>query len=282
MKELQLVNERSILKKLSGKNSNDIYNFYSTCNEVILGKKIKDKGFEIQYEKSFGKLIPDWCVSKNGVNIIIDVKSLFPTRKDINKHQFQDQLSSSIKGIKKNIYVRIRIAEDISDYDSINIEQNKIEFEKWLKKNMNQGQIFKYENIIIEIVKIDTNYDHICVSMPGGIIDIDDRRLFASETLNKANRYREIIENLGMSFILAIFNHPLNGLDYEDVQKLLYGPSLYNETYNKEYSILSGIFYNLEYRDLISGVLWIESESSELKYFHNYVHDRILEELFLN
>ena len=118
--------------------------------------------------------------------------------------------------------------------------------------------------------------------MPGGIIDIDDRRLFASETLNKANRYREIIENLGMSFILAIFNHPLNGLDYEDVQKLLYGPSLYNETYNKEYSILSGIFYNLEYRDLISGVLWIESESSELKYFHNYVHDRILEELFLN
>lgn len=279
VRDLQLDNEKALLKRLLGTNNNDKLNYKATINEIIIGHKLKQKGFKIAYEKDFNGLKPDWFIEKNNQQFIVEVKSLNMTRKDINKHEFQTKLMKSIESIERNIYVKIIFEKEYFDFGKIDIEKIRNDFKDWLDYNCQINQIFKTDNIIFKITKTDTNINHICVFLHGGGIDIDERRLFSSSTLNKSTKYKDIVRNFQVPFILAIFNQPLNGIETEDLTKLLYGPWIYDITFEIDYSKMSGIFYDSDYKDLITGVYWIEHENSDLKYFHNYYHDKELKRL---
>lgn len=264
-------NKNRILKNLKTQNSKS--NFLSTVSEIKFGELFTKLNFTIEYEKKYkNKQTPDWTLFSNNLNVICEVYRLGKSEKDQVYSDFENEIKEVLGKLEYNYFIRIDFFENDFDIQSFDTFVVIAEVKEWLCKSdkVIGDKIIVNTNFEFEIIKTNTNVNHLCFIGPAKSIDYKPHKLKQlkhlsdNEITKKLKKYNDIISDENLAFIICISIDFVSGFDITDfteyflgmgVENIDYGNSLYeNEEFKNWGSTWTelGEFYN---NPQLSGIL---------------------------
>lgn len=251
-----LSNSKAIKGKMQSKNSKDYLNLLAVIDELRIGAFLSEIE-TVKYDFNINGKTPDWYIPKT--NTIVEVRGTNQIEKDLIRDRFETKLKENIQKIKGSFFVSIQYDsdEDVSFFTSFDSEDFILKFSVWFSKNCRYGNIFSYKRVQITILEKENDLEYLEVLMGNlNFINIDTRKL-KNIIDEKLKNYKELIANEKKEFIIAIVSDVKNGLREIDLQNLLYGSSVFNQILKTKYSIMNGLYYNTEYGEYISGIIFM-------------------------
>ncbi|QNA44958.1 hypothetical protein [Lacibacter sediminis] len=274
---LERIDEKSrkkFIKKL--KREKDKSNFIAIVTELQCYEFFFNSGFKVEFERGYSvgskRLTPDFTISKNGQDAIVEVVRLNPTEKDSKRNNFESLLMEGIEELKKKCVIKIDFINEYFDEDLYDIKSIVNDLEIWLEQSFYlNSKITLCDNFRFEIIDINDIYDHACVYGNFNSIDIDPRRLKSDKSLfvSKLEKYDELIQHYNLPYVVFIKIDFHAGINENEMFWTMYGDSLLYDHLNKRESALNGLFYaNKIGKENVSGVLLIVG--SKASYYKNF------------
>jgi len=267
-----LSNSKAIKRKIRSKNSKHYLNLRAVIDELRVGAFISEIE-SVEYDFNINGKTPDWYAKET--NSIIEVRGTNQIEKDLIREQFEDCLKNNIQRIKGKFFVSVNFDGDanVEYFKSFNHEDFIKDFSDWFLNNDKAECFFECNGVKITILEEDTGLECLEVGLGNlNFINIDTRKL-KNIIDEKLKNYKELIRTEKSEFIIAIVSDVKNGLREIDLQKLLYGPSIFNQISDTNYSSLNGLYYNQDYGDYISGVIFL-IRGQKPCFFKNHSHTK--------
>jgi hypothetical protein len=248
--------------------------FLSKISEANFGFFFFPFASSFKEEPLIGGKTPDWAITINGQEIIVEVLRLNASAEDQKNLDFMDSFIEKMKEIKIGAFLSFTV-EDNVNVEDISLENARDEIEKWLlKRRLTHESFVLFNQIEIKFLQYSDDVSYVCFMGMGGQINFDYRRLRAdnSPLLKKATKYSEIIENRNMPYIICIYLDFHTWFDKRDLFRCLYGSSCEDATqFPFAFStIIKDALYYTSDRPLknVSGILLRQQDDHF--YFHNF------------
>lgn len=268
------VSKKKFVKKL--RNEKDKNNFLSMLAELSFYEFFAKLGFEVSYDKTYGKPTPDLTIVKDKSQIIVEVVKLNPTEKDMMRNDFENCLFDEVQNIKVGCWLEMRFKDEYFDVNLYDKETIVKKLSEWIVYNCKEGnQITIENNFTFKIIRVDSKYDHVCLMGNSNSIDIDERRLNAdnSRFIQKIGKYGGLIDNLSLPYILCIKIDFHAAIGEKDMFWTLYGDLVFHFNYQICHSELNGVYYLNVLSKNLSGVFLLVGD--KFFYFHNFKENRL-------
>jgi hypothetical protein len=217
---LQKDEQMKIISKINGKKT-----FVNTLNELVVGLKMKQLGYNVNYEKTIAGLTPDWFIhcKTSMPGFIIEVVNVNPSKKEKNKdHMFKD-LISRILNIEGDYVIKIiQIEDEVILNESLNKEVAN-DLRKWIK---NQNPIVGQKKVIrpFEFETIGHNKKYSRVQNIGPYTgDWAPINLLKESIEEKVSKYNHLARQNMLPLVIAVIADFHIGLSEEDFDDVLRG-----------------------------------------------------------
>jgi|GEM_PF-4026533 len=128
-------------------------------------------------------------------------------------------------------------------------------------------------NVIVEVARLKDSQeieqqmqkDHQSGTIGFHVLGSKPQRLYNNVISRKTNKYIDLLQSNGYSFIIGIYNTPVSGVRISDAAQLLHGRSIkYQYSGHIEVDRTETIFYSESFPDtksVLNGVLWLNQPS---------------------
>jgi hypothetical protein len=255
-------------------------NIDGALDELIIGYFMIMQGYQVEYEKAFSNLTPDWYVKTN-IDVPNFVIELFS--KDISKAKESQlkqvgELTKRLQQIQCPIVLNMQIKnESIILNQKIN-KEIAYKVEQWLvQHNPHNDEYFELHGISFIVGSHDNELEHLLVLGPF-LSDMVNPIPLRVKIEQKIRRYKEIILSEKLPFVIGASADFLTALGIDDLTDVLYGTCVLHVRYNKATKEIlerrngrknNGLFAE---KPLLSAVIWLvnyDFDKWKISIFHN-------------
>lgn len=256
--------------------------FLSKITETHFGLFFSPFASAIKEEPKIHGKTPDWSITINDQEVILEVLRLNASESDQKGLDFMDNFIEKMKEIKIGAFLSFSHENNIG-VTEISLETCKENIENWLQTARKTGETFELTNgLEIKFLQYSDKFSYVCFMGMGSQIKYDYRRLYANNSplLKKANKYLDIINKYNLPYVICIYLDFHTWFDKEDLFSCLYGSSCEDATqFPSAFStIIEDALYYSSGRLLknVSGILLRQSDVHT--YFHNFSGENKLDE----
>lgn len=237
------INKKRILKNL--KTHQNKNNFLSTIAEVKFGELFTKLNFEIEYDKKYyNKQTPDWSLIYENSVAICEVYRLGKSKKDQIYCDFENQIKEVLVKLRYNYFIKINFFDEDIDLSKFNTNIIINEVEDWLRKSTKVigDRIIVNTNFEFEVIKTNTNVNHLCFIGPAKSIDYKPHKLKQVEYLNdneitkKLKKYNNVILKENLAYFICVSVDFVSGFDIADFSEFFLGMGVENIDYGTPFN----------------------------------------------
>lgn len=230
-----VANKKRILKNLKSTKQKNI--FLSTVAEIKFGELFNSLNLEIEYEKKFyTKQTPDWSLNFENSIAICEVYRLGKSEKDEIFSNFENQIRELLEKLQYNYFIKIHLFNEDFDITKFEVEIIINELKSWLKSSSKivGDKVIICDLFVFEIIKVNTNINHICSIGPAKSIDYKPQKLKQIDNLReneiskKLKKYNEIISKEELAYFICVYIDFISGFDIEDFKEYFLGIGVEN------------------------------------------------------
>jgi len=271
------------------RNETDQVSFLSTISEVRFAQFFDPCATSMIHEGRINGTTPDWLITMNEQQVLMEVARLNPSERDKVELDFEDAFFDAMHTIQFGCWLRFTYDEYLIDRQSINIMECKQAVAEWLVEPREINDMLQLPSTIqIQLIQINKELGHVCLSGGGGTVHFDYRRLYSdnSALMRKAKKYGALIDKYNFPYIVCLHIDFNTWFSEQDLYGALYGLSTGYYGRNDEVihsTLIENAIYSSPGCPLrnVSGIL--TSLNGNYTYFHNYSNTRLNEanKLFL-
>ncbi len=249
--------------------------FSQAYHELVVGSVLRNLGLRTEFEKDFCGFTPDWFVSSEDGSESFIVEVFTDNVGAAQKTQANQLTELQIALAKIDLDVGLCISVDgvrgILDWGRI--DRISAEVREWLAADAPvSGAKLRNGEFMFEIINRGRGYSGLQFVGPGQVCSVNSKAL--QESLGeKISRYRPVILQHKIPFVVAVVAAIETGLDLEDFETLLLGSTVGWAERNSDITqslpnrMANGLFVKrsqttegiwIEKGSLLSGGLWVE------------------------
>ncbi|WP_050380546.1 hypothetical protein [Chryseobacterium sp. Hurlbut01] len=283
------LNRGKLLRKL--KSAENRTAFLSTVSEIRFGDFFQKLDFEIKYDEKIEDKTPDWTLNSSTFPIICEVYRLGRSNKDQKRSDFENSLKKQLEKIPSNLVIKITIDDNYDNYDELQIDRIKAQFEAWLEKEPTiNNELFLDYDFIFKVIAVSKTMNYLsCVNSGNIDYKIGKLKQFKNQRPNeitkKIQKYNRIITTQKLPFFICVDLDFASGFTHDEFEEYFLGSSVEFidfdpkntfttdiGTLGVEWTKLGEFYQNLQ----ISGI--ITCSNNNFKVLLNPIHKQIIYE----
>jgi hypothetical protein len=224
---------------------------------LAVGHALRKLGYDLEYEKPFDDMTPDWLVSPRGAEpaFVVETFTANPPKSRTDDLKRLDHLLGRIHEILVGVVLNIHtnLPKTPKERESKKI---KNEVEWWLTSGSPAvGEQLRLEGFTFEIVAEGASYDHVLTigpSSPPGTFWVDANPL-RKGVKEKVRKYKAL-GSTGIPLVVSVIADFYTGLNYEDFERAVLGSET-GQSYRRHND---GLLTQVD--SALSAVLWVSKE----------------------
>ncbi len=226
-------NKNRLLKNLKTQNTKS--NFLSIVSEIQFGELFTKLNFEIEYEKKYkNQQTPDWSLFSKKTTTICEVYRLDKSKKVQEYTDFENEIKEALRKLEYNYLIEINLVKNDFDIASFNTAVIINQVKNWLisSAKVKGDKIIVNSNFAFEIKNINTKVNHLCFIGPAMRIDYkphklaQEKHLSENEITKKLKKYKEIILDENLAFIICISIDFVSGFEISECVQYFLGKEI--------------------------------------------------------
>jgi hypothetical protein len=244
-------------------------NFQDAYHELIVGNRLKELGFRVEYEKKVGGLTPDWYVhaGEDTPAFTVEVLTDKVSRAQATRNKALDDLRGRVEQIPLGVVLVMRVEQN----DSLDSRTNKAlyrEIEAWLQQAHPPLHAAKRFGLVrVEIAHRNDSYSHVQVILPYDAFVVN-RQPLHDKIMRKIDRYKSLAVTPSLPFVVAIVPTIATGRSLDTLEDVLFGQEAVHVRFEHETGAIISTQLTrqpdglLDVTRTLSGIMWFDLDFS--------------------